>query len=128
MAKAKPTPNTLGEFEGRDVLQLVARVTKAGDGLSKAIALAPTPHRTGDDVTVVMRCKVGPVAHDLIPDTDALKRIETYIAGTVTVVADDGAIAAQLDEQERLLEEAQGIKRLEFGDGDGEADGEQGSE
>lgn len=117
----KPTTDTptaaLGEFEGRDVIQVVARVIGTGDGLSKAIAINPVKHRTGDEVTIVSRAVVGPITHKLIKDTDALVRVETYEAGTVTIVADEGEIAAMLDEQERRIEEAQGIARLDF-DGD----------
>lgn len=114
-SKKTPTPdntNPLGTFEGRDVLQVVARITNAGDGLSKALNVRPIAHRAGDEVTVVMRCTVGPITHDIIKDTDVMARIETLKAGTVTIVADEGVIAEALDEQERRIEEAAGIQRL----------------
>lgn len=101
----------LGEFEGRDVIQSSIKVTKAGDGLSKAMTLKPVVLHYGDEVTIVLRCVVGPIIHKGIKDTDVLERVQTLIAGTAAIV-DDKLVKKMLDEQERLILEAKGISAL----------------
>lgn len=118
--KSKTSP--LGKFEGRDVISSTIAVKNAGDGLSQAMSIDPVAYHEGDEVTIVMRCTVGPITFKRVKDTEAMTRSHAFIAGTATVLTEEGAVAAILDEQERLIEEAKGIVRLDFEDGDDEGE------
>lgn len=114
MAQAKVD---LGLFEGLDVIQSSIRVVRAGDGLSKAMALDPVVLHTGQDVTIVIRCKVGSIIHRPIKDTESLERVQTLEAGSAAII-DDQLVAKLLDEQKLRLEQAAGVQRLPMDDDD----------
>lgn len=101
----------LAPFEGRDVLGAKVAITRAGDGLSKALAVDPQEWHVGDTVHVVIRCEVAKVGHQPIDDTDALIRVHTLRAGTATVVGEN-IVGELIDAQDARLEEAQGVQRL----------------
>lgn len=108
----------LSPFEGRDVLATRVAITRAGDGLSKAMEVDPDELVLGDVVTVVLECTVDRVRFEPIKDVDALVRVHTLRAGTATIVGRE-LVADALDAQQRRLEAANGVERLSL-DGEGE--------
>jgi hypothetical protein len=116
MTKAKDATG-LGRFEGKDVLSATVKITKAGDGLSKALAIEPEALHSGDVVYVVLKGVVGDIAFKPIKDTNGFARVQTIEAGTVTMV-DGDLVSAVLEEQEKALEQAAGVQRLPFGGDD----------
>jgi hypothetical protein len=101
----------LSQFDNRDVLSATVAITGAGDGLLKALAVEPTEFHHGDRVFVVLEGEVTKVGFSPIKDTDALQRVHTIKAATVTMV-DESLVRDVLDQQEIALERAQGIVRL----------------
>lgn len=112
MTKKNAVPG-LTSFEGRDVLQSTIAITNAGDGLSKALAIAPTEFQLGDTVYVVLETEVSKVQYVELPDTGSLKRVHTLKAGTATTV-DDNLVADVLEQQRLAIEQAEGVERLPF--------------
>lgn len=112
MAKAK-----LHRFEGREVIGTRIAITRAGDGLSKALAIEPEELTLGQKVYVVLECTVTKIAYEPVGDTDSLTRVQTLQAGAATTV-DHDLVAEVLDDQQRRIEQAQGIERLDFEEGD----------
>lgn len=89
----------LKKFEGRPVQAVKAAITGAGDGLSKALAIEPREHRAGQDVYVVLKCKVGKIGHVPTDDAaDSFERVEQFKAKIVTIV-DEDLVKTSLDEQ-----------------------------
>ena len=107
----------LHRFEGRDVIGTRIAITRAGDGLSQALAIEPAELSIGDTVYVVLECTVSKVTHEPVKDTDSLTRVQTLQAGTATLV-DKALVADVLQEQRDRLDEARGIQRLDFEEGD----------
>ena len=110
----------LGNFEGRDVIGTSMKVTRAGDGLSAAMALEPAIYHQGDEVTVVLRGRIGRVQFDEVKETDCLNRVHVLVASDITVV-EEASINKILDAEKarltKLREEAQGVSRLPGADG-----------
>lgn len=113
----------LHKFEGREVIGTKVAISRAGDGLSQALAIDPEELRIGQTVYVVIECEVGPVTMEPVKETDALTRKHKLIAGTATLV--DKALVADLLEAQRAKNDAaKGTPRLDFtGDDDDTADG-----
>lgn len=121
----------LQDFEGKSVHSSTIKVTNAGDGLSKAMAVEPHEFHQGDKVYLVIEGEVArvsfdPVSKDLLSGPQV--RVHTVKAGTATLV-DHGLVAKVLDEQKaknvaeekRLKLEAEklkGTQRLVGSDGD----------
>lgn len=101
----------LSSFEGRDVLQTTIRITRAGDGLSQALAVDPQEFHLAETVVVVLECQVARVHHEELNDTGVLRRVHTLRAGTATIM-DEDVVRAALDDQRLAIERAQGIERL----------------
>ena len=110
---ANPVPG-LEEFEGRKVLQSTIRITRAGDGLSDGLAVAPTEFHLGDTVTVVLECVVTKVHYEELSDTGTLRRVHTFAAGTSTIVEPE-FVREVLEAQRVAIEEARGVTRLPLG-------------
>lgn len=117
----------LAPFAGRDVVQTAVKVTKAGDGLSAALAIDPRELNIGDKVTIVIDTEVSRVDFAPIKDTDVLVREHTLKAVGATII-DRDLVAAALDSQaERIQlakEAAQGVQRLDLTGSGGEGDAE----
>ncbi len=105
----------LHPYEGRDVAQATIRVTNAGDGLSKALAVSPHEYHIGDRVFVVLECETSRVHYDVVKDTDLLVRVHTLRADAGTIVAED-LVRDVLDEQRRKIAEAEGVPELPLDD------------
>lgn len=121
MAKRQPAtaPNADGlhPFEGKEVVLSTIAITGAGDGLSKAMSVAPQEFHHGQLVTVVVQCEVSKVT--MVPIKDAPSRLErkhTFSAGIATIV-EPALVQEVLDKQRQLIEAAAGIQPLPFNDG-----------
>lgn len=103
----------LTPFDGKEVLSAGIAIRNAGDGLSEALSVEPQEFHHGEKVYVVLECEVDKVRFDPVKDSDGLRRIHVFKAGTATIV-DESVVVQQLDLQRRKIEEAQGVRRLEF--------------
>ena len=103
----------LGVFDGKSVLATSIKITNAGDGLSKAMAVDPQLMSLHQKIYVVLECEVSRVQFQDIKDVDGVVRIHTLKAGTATVV-DQDMVQDVLDAQIARLEEAAGISKLPF--------------
>jgi len=123
--KPKDTGSELGEFEGRPVGAIKIIVTKAGDGLSKAMDVEPTLLHQGDVGYLVLsyvtnKIRFDPTSKD--PDDENVNRIQILEATGATFVDRDligdvvevmqGRIADHAEELKIEREEAKGITRL----------------
>lgn len=106
---------SLQAFEGRDVINASIRITRAGDGLSTALGIAPTEYHPGDKLYVLLECEVGRVSYDPIKDTDCLQRVHTLVAGVGTIVDGEWAGTAIAEQRKRNLEAA-GVNELPLDD------------
>lgn len=103
----------LAEFEGHDVAQTTIRVTKAGDGLSAALSVAPVEFDLEDEVYIVLRTSCVRVSHEPIKDTGVLRRVHTLAAIEGTIVK-QSLVDKVLQEQRVAIEQAAGVHRLEL--------------
>lgn len=113
--KQQPRPASLGTFDEQDVIGTGIKITNAGDGLSKALAVDPVILHHHDKVYVVLETEVSNVAFAPVKDVAGVVRMHTLKAGTATIVSHE-VVADVLMEQERRLEEAAGVTRLDFTD------------
>lgn len=107
----------LHKFEGRDVIATRIKVANAGDGLSEAMTIEPQELTHGEVVYVVLECEVDDVGFKRIKGTDHLARVQRLKAGTATIV-EKSLVATVLEAQKVKIEEAKGVKRLDFEEGD----------
>lgn len=112
--KAK-ADSPLRKFEGSTVLSAGIEVKNAGGGLNEALAVDPQEWHRGDEVVVVLKCKVEKLRFDPVPKTDGLRRVHIMSASQATVV-DESLVAGVLEEQAVRIERAKGIIRLPFGE------------
>lgn len=105
LAAALADRKPLGEYEGQDVIRTSVALRKAGDGLSKSIAIEPAKLRIGSKVFVLVECTVGPHKHVPIEDTDCLELKQDLIADTCSMVDADFA-AEKIEEQKLALKRA----------------------
>lgn len=122
-ARAAKKADAGGEFmftphDGHPVLSTTIKITKAGDGLSKAVKVDPVELHHGEIVMIALECEVGPIAYDPIKDTNGLMRVHTLKTLSATIV-DEDTVAKALQAQRERIEAAAGVFRLDFGDGDG---------
>lgn len=100
------------EFEGHKVIGSRVAVTRAGDGLSEAMAIDPGELALGSTVHVVLECVVAKVRFEPTkPDSADLTRVHVLRAGLATLV-DERTVHKALREQRRKLDEAKGLERL----------------
>lgn len=107
----------LGAFEGKSVVGTRIKVTRAGDGLSKALRTEPRRLSMGQKVFVVLECEVGNVAFTETKEspTECL-RLHTLIAGTASFIDEDEVkelLAEQAEKNRKMEEEIKGVQRLE---------------
>ena len=105
---------TLQQFEGRDVVGTIVAITKAGDGLSAALAIEPQELHIGQRLQVVLDVEVGPIAFVPIKNVvNAVQRKHTLITLGATTV-DDDSLRIALEQQAERIERAKGVVRLNF--------------
>jgi hypothetical protein len=97
----------LGTFDGKTIDGVRTKITKAGDSLSKAIVAngENVTHRTGTEVSIVLRGHIGEVA--MVPDKDhedRLVRREEIVTDTITFV-DAGLVDDIVEDQKRRNDE-----------------------
>lgn len=128
-------PHALGVYMDRDVSATSVKITKAGDGLSKQLAVDPIVLVPGDTYMVLLEGRAGSHTHKLIDKANTWELVQELVAQTVTFVDGDDlqkVIRIAADRVERAQEAAKGVQRLEGTDAtdlevviDGEvADGE----
>ncbi len=113
----------LGEFEGRPVRAIKVIITKAGDGLSKAMAVEPTILHQEDEGYLVLSYRVTKIRFDPVTDEDGnvdeVDRVQILEAQGATLIDDElgqdmiqgmqARIAEHDAEVKRLKDEAKGI-------------------
>lgn len=109
--------DTLGTFDGRDVLTTSVAITNAGDGLSQALGIDPQVMHIGDSGVIVLEYVVTKIGFTEVKDTDVLNRVHTLRAGTAVII-DRDVVAEALDAQALKIEKAKGVQRIDFEDGD----------
>jgi hypothetical protein len=106
----------LGEFDGKDVVGTRIAITRAGDGLSKALRTEPRLITMGDRVFVVLECEVTKVGFEETKDDPTqVLRTHTLRAGTATFIDEDlvKEMIVEQAEKNRLFDEAaKGIRNL----------------
>lgn len=112
----------LEDFEGQPVARASVKITRAGDGLSEAMKLAPEALQRGEEVFFVLRGVVDKVTFEPIPKADGyLSRVHIVAAQEVARVDKEGVAAflkAEADRLSKLREEQQGVSRLPLGEED----------
>lgn len=101
---------TLSPFEGHDVVGSRIKITRAGDGLSEALKVAPVELFSGDAVFVVLQGEVGPIS--MVPDENGnYVRVHTVVTEKMALIDADTAtkaIQTAAEETERLRAEQAG--------------------
>ncbi len=112
----------LPDFEGNPVRRSTVKITRAGDGLSEALKVAPTAYHLGDEVFFVLRGMVTQVNHVPVSPADSdLVRVHTLVTQEITEVAAEDVeafLANAADRLRRAREEEAGIQRIGFDDGE----------
>lgn len=94
----------LPKFQGRPVKEMKIALRKAGDGLSEALKIAPTPHDSGDETFFIVRCVVGSIDHNptaLLANAPFIRVEDHVVQEMVEVDGDD--VAAYLDQSREAL-------------------------
>lgn len=124
---AKPKKQDLGSFDGAPVLATSIRITNAGDGLSKALAVDPQIIHPDEKIYVVLETTCAQITFKPVKDTDGMLRLHTLSAGAATIV-DKNLVADVLAKQVIRLEEAAGLLRLPMDKGEGDPADTEGGE
>jgi hypothetical protein len=118
-AKSVRVPVDLEPFEGTEVIAASIAITKAGDGLSEALSVAPQAFHLGEKLYVVLECDVAKIRYEDVKDTGSLRRQHTLEAKGATFV-DASLVSDLVDAQKEAVqlakEEAAGIQRLPLAD------------
>ena len=135
----KPKDEGLGTFEGRSVSAIKIIITKAGDGLSKAMAVEPKVLHQGDEGYLVLAYSTSKIRFDPIKDEDDLaERVQILEATGATFVDRDlvGALVEEMrgrvetheeevkEAKRRAKEEARGIFTFSMKDEDADENSE----
>ncbi len=110
----------LPDFEGLPVRRSTVKITRAGDGLSEALKVAPMAYHLGDEVFFVLRGQVTQVNHVPVSPADSdLVRVHTLVTQEITEVAAEDVesfLRTAEDRLRRAREEEAGIQRIGFDD------------
>lgn len=120
-----PKADQLPLFERQHVDEARVRITRAGDGLSEALRVAPKALQLGDEVFYVLRGVVGQVNHKRIirasDEEERLVRLHTVEATAITEVEPDLAEKLLNEAAEELARrQAEADSQLSIYDGDDE--------
>jgi hypothetical protein len=105
------TDEKLDEFEDADVIGTTIAVTRAGDGLSAALAIEPRALHLGDTVYVVLECEVSSVGFVAVPKLPGKAMRQHKLATQTATLVDPTLVADVLDAQREKLE-ADKLRRL----------------
>lgn len=122
MSDPVPVSPTLEDFEGLPVVEAGIEIPGAAGGLREAMKIDPATFHKGEQVFVVMECRVGKVRFDPI-DTDYLdgpqRRVHVFVVTGATMV-DGNLVREQLTTQAEKIrlakEAAAGVTRLPYTD------------
>jgi hypothetical protein len=109
-------------WDGSPVVKTVVKVTKTGDGLSKAVGTLPMTLHHGQEVDVVIRCTVASTTlKPLDPDSDPrgpqIAAYDLQGGGKATILdVGDDTINALYAEQEKRNADAAGTPMLALDD------------
>lgn len=106
----------MGTFEGKDILQVRAKLGGSGTGLNEHLAVDPITHHQGEEVCLVVRGRVK-VGFEDIKGTDCLARIETVSIREAAFV-EESYVSEILDRQAAAVEHAKGVAKLLPGEAD----------
>lgn len=109
----------LKKFEGLDVIGAAMQITRAGDGLSEALQLAPKAYKKGQKVTLLLEGTVDGINHKGVKDTDAVTRVHVLRTERIVEVPIEDAKAyfeAEEARLEALRDEKDGVSRLPLND------------
>lgn len=120
----RSAPAELPRFEGLPVSQAAVRITRAGDGLSEALKIAPKALELGDEVYYVLRGVVRQINHKEKDEGDPIIRVHTVEAVAITEVDPElaerllDAAATELAKAKAAAEAPEGQEQLGFSDAD----------
>lgn len=107
----------LTPFEGLPVRQVGIEVPGVAGGLRDAIKIEPQEFHQGDEGYLTLRWKVGKVRFEPIDKEDPggdQRRVHVFNVLSAAIVDGEQPAATALDEQQRRIEAAAGIARLDF--------------
>lgn len=105
---------SLTPFEGKEVVSSGFEAPGAGGGFHKALTVSNMEKEHGEEFTLAVRVKVKKIRHDpMSEDAPILQRVHVLTVLHAAEISDE-AVADALDAQQRLIEEAEGVKRLNF--------------
>lgn len=108
---------TLSDLGELDVLNTSVKITKTGDGLSKAMSIEGVELHHGQIVQILLECEVIDIQTPRVKDTDGVSRKHVLEAGRATLV-EGKAFDKALDEMSKKLEQAAGVQRIPGVDGE----------
>lgn len=117
----------LSPFDDREVIASGVEMPGASGGLNKALAVDELEMHHGDRVVIAVECEVVKVRFDQVKDTPALQRVHVMRVDNAAVLEAD-LVEEILEKQRIRVEEAQGVKRLDFADPDDADDPGDGAE
>lgn len=104
-------------FEGREVIKSGMTLPGASGGLNKALAVDELEKHIGDKFTVAIDVEVRDVSFKGVKDTQALERVTVLTIDNATII-DRDIVAEALEAQRERVEQAGGVHRLQYEDGD----------
>lgn len=105
LTEALADPTDLGSYQGQPIIRAKIKVTKAGDGLSKALKIEPTMLPVGWTGMLLLEVECVKHGHQRITDTEAFEVELVLAAGTATIV-DDKSSRTKIERQRRKIEKA----------------------
>lgn len=122
MSDPVPVSPPLEDFEGLPVVEAGIEIPGAAGGLREAMKIDPSTFHKGEQVFVVLECRVGKVRFDPI-DMDNLdgpqRRVHVFVVTNATMV-DGNLVREQLTTQAEKIrlarDAAKGVSRLPYTD------------
>lgn len=114
-----PDPKLPEPYDGQPVIKTTVKITRAGDGLSEALATDQQTLHLGEKVTVVLETEVvGVNIKPLDKETPSGPLVAQYVLAATdrATIADGEDIEAMLVEQQKRNEQAKGIHQLPMDD------------
>lgn len=111
------TTTELGDFEGRPVLSTAFEMPGVSGGLNAAIGIDNLVLHHGDEGSLVLRYVTQKVRFDPIKDTDGVQRVQV-LKVTMAAQIDDAGVDDALEKQRIRVEEAAGVTRIPYPDGE----------
>lgn len=114
-AKKQAEPEGLGDFEGRTVEAIKIIVTRAGDGLSEAMPIAPMILHHEQEGYIVLKFRTTKIRFDPRKDDTGVDRVQILEASAAAFIDEDlvGATLSEMQERIRAYQAAQKKQRDE---------------